>query len=450
MARYVVGVAALLAAVLAPLGLTAGFSPLVATLDLAVLGVVLVYGSPWLLPLLRTTRRPTGAVADRLDALRERAGLDVRDVRVLDTDDQETATTVVRGPPGYRRLFVSTTFLDCFDDDTAAALLAVDAGRVRAHTLPVRVATVFVAGLALVASVTGAGLRWPLLGVALGVVLAGFWLSRRAIRAADDYAAVRVGPDALAAALERYAEVHAMEPTRRRLPNPLSVNVALGDRLDREPAPDVPLGVNVGKSKSTPLEDAADDYRYTYERVGAHADYVAVNVSSPNTPGLRSLQNRESLERILGTLSDAGADPLLVKFSPDLPEPAVEEALSVVDDLGLDGVIATNTTTDRPDTLRSPQRAERGGLSGKPIEARATSMVRFIAERTDVPVVGVGGVSDAAGAYAKIRNGASLVQLYTGLVYEGPSVARDINEGLAELLERDGFDSVADAVGADL
>jgi len=169
----------------------------------------------------------------------------------------------------------------------------------------------------------------------------------------------------------------------------------VGDRLDREPAPDVPLGVNVGKSKSTPLEDAADDYLYTYERVGAHADYVAVNVSSPNTPGLRSLQNRDSLEQILGTLSDAGADPLLVKFSPDLPEPAVEEALAVVDD-------------------------------------------------------GVGGGSDAAGAYAKIRNGASLVQLYTGLVYEGPSIARDINEGLAELLERDGFDSVADAVGADL
>ena len=224
----------------------------------------------------------------------------------------------------------------------------------------------------------------------------------------------------------------------------------VGDRLDREPAPDVPLGVNVGKSKSTPLEDAADDYLYTYERVGAHADYVAVNVSSPNTPGLRSLQNRDSLEQILGTLSDAGADPLLVKFSPDLPEPAVEEALAVVDDLGLDGVIATNTTTERPETLRSPQQAERGGLSGKPIEARATSMVRFIAERTDVPVIGVGGVSDAAGAYAKIRNGASLVQLYTGLVYEGPSIARDINEGLAELLERDGFDSVADAVGADL
>ena len=224
----------------------------------------------------------------------------------------------------------------------------------------------------------------------------------------------------------------------------------VGDRLDDEPAPDVPLGVNVGKSKSTPLEDAADDYLYTYERVGAHADYVAVNVSSPNTPGLRSLQNRESLERILGTLSDAGSDPLLVKFSPDLPDPAVEEALAVVDDLDLDGVIATNTTTDRSETLRSPQQAERGGLSRKPIENRATDMIRFIAERTDVPVVGVGGVSDAAGAYAKIRGGASLVQLYTGLVYEGPSLARDINEGLLDLLERDGFDSVADAVGADL
>ncbi|MFC4359871.1 quinone-dependent dihydroorotate dehydrogenase [Halobium salinum] len=225
---------------------------------------------------------------------------------------------------------------------------------------------------------------------------------------------------------------------------------AVGERLDEGPLPEVPVGVNVGKSKSTPLEEAADDYLYTYERVADAADYVAVNVSSPNTPGLRSLQNRESLERILGALKDAGADPLLVKFSPDLPRPAVEEALAVVDDLALDGVVATNTTTSRPDGLRSPHRAERGGLSGEPIEGLATSMVRFIAERTDVPVVGVGGVSDAEGAYEKIRNGASLVQLYTGLIYEGPGVARDINEGLLDLLERDGFDSVEDAVGADL
>ena len=224
---------------------------------------------------------------------------------------------------------------------------------------------------------------------------------------------------------------------------------AVGARLADIDLP-VPLGVNVGKSKSTPLEEAEADYRYTHERVADSADYVVVNVSSPNTPGLRSLQRRDRLESILGTLRDAGADPLLVKLSPDLPDPAVEEALAVVDDLALEGIIATNTTTERPDTLRSPDRAETGGLSGKPIEGRATEMVRFVAERTDVPVVGVGGVSDAEGAYAKIRAGASLVQLYTGLVYEGPGTAREINRGLLDLLERDGFGSVGEAVGADL
>ncbi|MEZ3142435.1 quinone-dependent dihydroorotate dehydrogenase [Halobaculum sp. MBLA0143] len=224
---------------------------------------------------------------------------------------------------------------------------------------------------------------------------------------------------------------------------------AVGDRLAREPAPPVPVGVNVGKSKSTPLSEAADDYRYTYDRVGDHADYTVVNVSSPNTPGLRSLQNRSALESILGELRDAGANPLLVKLSPDLSTAATEEALAVVSDLGLDGVVVTNTTTERDD-VDDPRQAERGGLSGAPIEGRATELVRFVAERVDVPVIGVGGVSDAAGAYAKIRAGASVVQLYTALVFEGPTVARDINRGLLELLERDGFDSVEDAVGADL
>ena len=224
----------------------------------------------------------------------------------------------------------------------------------------------------------------------------------------------------------------------------------VGDRLDREPMPDVPVGINIGKSKSTPLAEAADDYRYTYDRVADAGDYFVVNVSSPNTPGLRELQNKAALEEILGGLADAGAAPLLVKLSPDLPEAAVEDAIGVVDDLDLDGIIATNTTTSRPASLQSPQRAERGGLSGKPIEDLATDRVRFVAERTDVPVIGVGGVSDAAGAYEKIRAGASLVQLYTGLVYEGPSLARDINAGLVSLLDRDGFDSVTDAVGVDL
>ncbi|MFC5368207.1 quinone-dependent dihydroorotate dehydrogenase [Salinirubrum litoreum] len=225
---------------------------------------------------------------------------------------------------------------------------------------------------------------------------------------------------------------------------------AVGERLDATRLPDAPVGINIGKSKSTPLEEAADDYLYTYERVARAGDYFVVNVSSPNTPGLRDLQHRDSLEAILGGLKDAGAAPLLVKLSPDLPDPAVEDALAVVDDLGLDGVITTNTTTDRPASLRSHNRAERGGLSGKPIDSRSTEAVRFVAERTDVPVIGVGGVSTAEGAYRKIRAGASLVQLYTALVYRGPSVAREINEGLLDLLEEDGFERVEDAVGVDL
>ncbi|MFD1513047.1 quinone-dependent dihydroorotate dehydrogenase [Halomarina rubra] len=242
-------------------------------------------------------------------------------------------------------------------------------------------------------------------------------------------------------------------PEDRALVNRMGFNNAgadvVGPRLADTDA-SVPLGVNIGKSKVTPLDDAPADYRYSYEQTAAGGDYFVVNVSSPNTPGLRDLQNREHLEAIIGELLDADARPLLVKLSPDLTDGAVEDALAVVDDLDLDGVIATNTTVERPDTLRNHNRVETGGLSGAPIEERATEMVRFVAERTDVPVVGVGGVSDAAGAYAKIRAGASLVQLYTALVYEGPALARDINRGLLDLLERDGFDSVEDAVGADL
>jgi dihydroorotate dehydrogenase len=223
----------------------------------------------------------------------------------------------------------------------------------------------------------------------------------------------------------------------------------IGERLDALDAR-VPIGVNIGKSKHAPNDEAESDYGYTFERVKRGGDYFVVNVSSPNTPGLRELQERDRLESILGTLNDAGADPLLVKLSPNLTEGAIEDALEVVERLDLDGVIAANTTTDRPASLESGHAGEEGGLSGKPIEEDATGMVRFIAERTDKPVVGVGGISDARGAYEKIRNGASLVQLYTGLVYEGPTVARDINRGLLELLERDGFGSVSEAVGIDL
>ena len=223
----------------------------------------------------------------------------------------------------------------------------------------------------------------------------------------------------------------------------------VGQRL-AETDVDIPVGVNIAKSEHVAPADAPADYLETYERVATGADFFVVNVSCPNSQGFEELQNRESMAAIFGTLVDAGASPLLIKLSPDLPEPAMEDALSIVEEFDLDGVVATNTSTDRPASLRSPNRTEGGGLSGKPIEARATETVRFVAERVDVPVVGVGGVSTAEDAYRKIRAGASLVQLYTGLVYRGPSIAREINEELLELLERDGFDSVQDAVGADL
>jgi dihydroorotate dehydrogenase len=243
-------------------------------------------------------------------------------------------------------------------------------------------------------------------------------------------------------------------PSDRAIINRMGLNNQgadrVGRRLHESDLPDVPVGVNLAKSEQTPTEEAPADYRYTYERVGDAADFCVVNVSCPNSEGFRDLQNRDEMAAILGELVDAGAEPLLVKLSPDLPRPAVETALDLVDELELDGVVATNTTTERPESLTHANADETGGLSGAPIEDRATGMVRFVAERVDVPVVGVGGVGSAEDAYRKIRAGASLVQLYTALVYEGPSLANDINAGLLDLLERDGFDSVEDAVGADL
>ena len=224
---------------------------------------------------------------------------------------------------------------------------------------------------------------------------------------------------------------------------------AVGERLANTDAP-FPLGVNIAKSEHVGTDAAPADYRETYEQVAAGGDFFVVNVSCPNSQGFEELQNRAAMTAIFDDLLYAGAGPLLVKLSPDLPDPAVEDTLDLVRELDLDGVVATNTSTERPEGLRSPNASETGGLSGQPIEDRATEMVRFVAERVDVPVVGVGGISTAEGAYRKIRAGASLVQLYTGLVYRGPSIAREINEGLLELLEADGFDSVEDAVGADL
>ncbi|WP_311174025.1 peptidase [Halobellus ordinarius] len=234
MTRYVIGLSALLSVVLIPLQVgSIESSPLALAIGLAALVLGMLYAAPWLITVLRSTSTPTGGTADRVERLCDRASLNVRDVRILDTESEETANTLVRGPPNYRRLFVTSTFLDTFDDETATALLAIEAGQLRTHVFEVRVGTVLVAGISLIASVIGIGPRWPLLGLALGVILVGFWLVRRRVRAADEYAADQVGRMATADALTEYADLHSLEPTRRRFPNPLSIKVAFGDRIDR-------------------------------------------------------------------------------------------------------------------------------------------------------------------------------------------------------------------------
>jgi dihydroorotate dehydrogenase len=218
-----------------------------------------------------------------------------------------------------------------------------------------------------------------------------------------------------------------------------------------------PVGVNVGKNKATPNERAADDYLACIDRLHPFADYLVVNISSPNTPGLRELQEREPLERLLracaGRLGQvAPGKPLLVKLAPDLEPEALDEAVDVAVSAGAAGIIATNTTLSRRGVEGHPAAREAGGLSGAPLEGLSTAVVRRIAARVGgrVPVVGCGGVMTAEDAYAKIRAGASLVQVYTGLVYGGPGFVRRLCKGLEALLERDGFASVAEAVGADL
>lgn len=224
----------------------------------------------------------------------------------------------------------------------------------------------------------------------------------------------------------------------------------VADRLQHQTKLNTLVGINIGMSESTDIENAEKDYIYTYRRVSDYGDYFVVNVSCPNLPGLRNLQQGDYLRSILYSLQEEGASPLLVKFSPDMTTNELADALEAVNEVGVDGIIATNTSDKRPDSLESPNRNEIGGLSGKPIEKNATETIRCIAKSTNIPIIGVGGVFTAEDAYEKIRAGASLVQLYTGLVYRGPSIAHDINSGLIDLLNQDGFDSIEEAVGADI
>lgn len=230
---------------------------------------------------------------------------------------------------------------------------------------------------------------------------------------------------------------------------------AAAERLRALPWRPAPLGVNLGKNKDTPLERALDDYLDCVDALGALGDYVVVNASSPNTPGLRQLQEPEALERLLravrGRLDQvAPKTPLFLKIAPDLAAEAVDAITDVAIACGIQGLIATNTTLTRP--FEHALAKESGGLSGRPLRDMSTQVLRraYSRGKGKLAFIGVGGVLDAEDVYAKLRAGASLVQLYTGFIYGGPSTVRTLLRGLAERLERDGFTSVEEAIGADL
>jgi dihydroorotate dehydrogenase len=216
------------------------------------------------------------------------------------------------------------------------------------------------------------------------------------------------------------------------------------------------VGINVGRNKATPNEQALPDYLSCIDRLHPFADYLVVNISSPNTPGLRQLQEADALARLLCACAArlrerAPGKALLVKLAPDLSDEALERAVEVAVEAGVAGVIATNTTLSRAGVEGHPRAGEAGRLSEAPLERRATEAVRRCYARAAgrLVVVGCGGVLGAEDAYAKIRAGASLVQVYTGLIYGGPLFVQRLHRGLLALLARDGFRSVAEAVGAD-
>ena len=250
--------------------------------------------------------------------------------------------------------------------------------------------------------------------------------------------------------------------------------------------PNHPIGINLGKSKITPLGEAAQDYACSLRLLWDYADFFVVNVSSPNTPNLRQLQDKAALDEILAALQEVNQalsfarhptpvpsvsqaahpasqppsvanrqpslKPILVKVAPDLSWAALDDILELAGPRCLAGIVATNTTTARPAASDEHLRriySEDGGLSGRPLRARSTEVVRFLYDQTKgaLPIIGVGGIFTAEDAWEKITAGASLVQVYTGLVYEGPGMARNIVTGLREKLRRESLSSLAQAVG---
>lgn len=230
----------------------------------------------------------------------------------------------------------------------------------------------------------------------------------------------------------------------------------LEEFLAKKKRPQGVIGLNIGMNKTQ--TDAAKDYSVLIRNLGPMADYITVNISSPNTPGLRNLQSREPFleltKAILDERKNACGDslpPVFVKLAPDLTQEQQEEMAQAALDSGIDGLILTNTTLARPDYLPEEFRSEAGGLSGRPLTQSSTDIIRSFYNLTGgkLPIIGAGGITNGQDAYDKIRAGASLVQLYSSLVFEGPFMINYVNNELAALLKRDGFSSIKDAIGVD-
>lgn len=204
--------------------------------------------------------------------------------------------------------------------------------------------------------------------------------------------------------------------------------------------PNILIGGNIGKNKITPNDKATADYRYCFEALFPQVDYFVVNVSSPNTPGLRELQQKEPLKRLLGELHELNQNhnrpkPILLKIAPDLTKDQLDDIIEIVTETQTDGVIATNTTISR-EGIHSENKSEKGGLSGKPLKNPSTEVIRYLHQKSNdaFPIIGVGGIHSAADALEKLDAGARLVQLYTGFIYEGPQLVKAINQAI---LKRD-------------
>jgi len=228
---------------------------------------------------------------------------------------------------------------------------------------------------------------------------------------------------------------------------------------ERGAMPEIPVGINIGRTKIVETKDAVADFLAAFEKLFPHGDFFTLNVSSPNTPNLRDLQEKTLLRELLTAVQEKNRalarrakidfKPLFVKIAPDMEFSQVDEIVEVVEAVKLTGIVATNATAFMREGLKSPAGREPGGLSGRPITKVVTSFVSHIFQVTQgrLPIIGVGGIFNAEDAYDKIKAGASAVQIYTGWVYEGPGAVKRINRGLLSLLERDGLKHLSDAVG---